>query len=213
MFRRPTIYLVDDHSGFCEAAAKSLRNGFEMAGYAHDAHTAATNVARVRPDLVVIDVCMQMLNAIDAVKEIHDTSPVTRLLFVAQNGETTRPVNLGPFGFLVKIVDFSELPNAIWSVLSDRQTDDEFQPSQLTRREREVVQLLAEGKLMKQVADLLNVSPRTVAFHKYGVMRKLGLHSSAELVRMAVTEGLIASATPGSLYESIPHSSGRSASS
>jgi DNA-binding NarL/FixJ family response regulator len=213
MYSRPAIFLVDDHSDFCEAAMKTLRHTFDVVGCAHDARSAAAKVARVRPDLVVIDVCLRLIDAIDAAQQIREGAPSTRLLFVARDGDTSKPVSIGPLGFLARISDISELPEAIENVLSDRPAEEELQASQLTRREREVVQLLAEGKLMKQVADLLNVSPRTVAFHKYGVMRKLGLHSSAELVRMAVSEGLIGSATPGSPYESTPHSSVRSVSS
>jgi len=213
MFTRPAIFLADDHSDFCEEALKAVRHTFDVVGCAHDTRVAALKVARVRPDLVVIDVCLKLIDALDAAQQIRDAAPATRLLFVARAGESTKPLRIGPLGFLARISNLSELPEAIECVLSDRPAEDDLQASQLTPREREVVQLLAEGKLMKQVADLLNVSPRTVAFHKYGVMRKLGLHSSAELVRMAVSEGLIGSATPGSPYESTPHSSARSVSS
>jgi DNA-binding NarL/FixJ family response regulator len=197
MFSRPAIFLVDDHSDFCEAASKPLRDTFDIVGSAHDANSAVTDVSRLNPDVVVIDVCMRILDAVEAGRKIREASPPARLLFVALTADgspRTKLLNIGPLEFLIAISDMSQLSSAISNVLDghEQRNDENGQGSQLTRREREVVQLLAEGKLMKQVAEVLNVSPRTVAFHKYGVMRKLGLHSSAELVRMAVTEGLIA---------------------
>jgi DNA-binding NarL/FixJ family response regulator len=106
---------------------------------------------------------------------------------------STTTARCGALGFLLRTSQIVDIAEAIWTLLDGTaDTSRGFGEAHLTTREKEVVQLLAEGKLMKQVADMLHVSPRTVAFHKYGVMRKLGLRSSAELVRLAVSKGLVA---------------------
>ena len=196
MFRRPTIFLADDHSQFCELIADSLRTWFDIVGWAHDAPAILAKVEHFRPDIVILDVAMPLLTAIDTAMRIRESVPSAVVMFVTINEErsvATKALKIGALGFLVKTSKASELADAIWSVCDER---DGFagdgRQAQLTTREREVVQLLAQGKLMKQVADLLKVSTRTVAFHKYGVMRKLGLRSSAELVRLAIAEGLVA---------------------
>ncbi len=208
MLRRPTIFLADDHSLFCELITESLDDRFDVVGSAHDGQTAVAEVARLKPDVVMLDVFMPLLNGLDAAMRIRESSPSTRIIFLTMcqdAGMANKALKVGALGFLVKTSAASELPEAIWSVLRgerhvtpsileqmERGECEEGQSPQLTSREREVIQLLAEGRPMKQVADLLKVSTRTVAFHKYGVMRKLGLRSSAELVRLAVAEGLVA---------------------
>jgi DNA-binding NarL/FixJ family response regulator len=190
MFRRPTIYLADDNSGFCEAMSAALRREFDVTGFAHEAGGAVAGAIRHKPDIVALDVSMPMLVAAETAEEIRAALPAVRIIFVALNGHEGQggPLRIGGLGFLVRSTA-AGIADALWEVLGAR---EEVHPAQLTAREKEVVQLLAQGKAMKQVADQLKVSTRTVAFHKYGVMRKLGLHSSAELVRMAVSEGLVA---------------------
>ena len=172
MFRRPTIFLAEGS----ERIGRFLRSRFNIASTSDE-----------KPDIVLLDVSMSLIDAIDAATRIREWAPSARIVFVAV-GDDAKPLNLGTLGFVLRVRSLSDLPDAIWTLIGD----EEVQPTQLTTREREVIQLLAQGKLMKQVADELNLSTRTVAFHKYGVMRKLGLRSSAELVRLAVSEGLVA---------------------
>jgi DNA-binding NarL/FixJ family response regulator len=205
MSRRPTIFLAGDHSRFCERLAASLRQGFDIAGTAFDVPGAISGVARSKPDVVVLDVSMPLHIGIDAALRMRESAPSSLILFIDVNDEAdaeTQVLPIGSVAFLLRIPDPSESMDAIRTLLDDtaaagpsfagRERAESDLQTMLTTREKEVVGLLAQGKLMKQVADLLNVSTRTVAFHKYGVMRKLGLHSSAELVRMAVSEGLVA---------------------
>jgi DNA-binding NarL/FixJ family response regulator len=196
MFKRPTVFVADDHSQFCEAITDSLRRDFDVVGTAHDAQAAVAKLSRVQPDLVVLDVSMMFLTALDVATRIRELSPSTLTMFVSFDPNVramTKAMKIGTLGYLVKSSTPSELSDVIWTLFEERKpANADEKPLQLTTREREVVQLLAQGKLMKQVADQLNVSTRTVAFHKYGVMRKLGLHSSAELVRMAIAQGLVA---------------------
>ena len=193
---RPTVFLADDHAHFCETIEEELRREFQIAGSAHDGQSAVAKVERLKPDVVVLDVTMPLLTGIDTAMRIRECVPAARILFVAIGQDanvTSKALRIGALGFLVMASSASKLPELIWNVFDERGTaSDDGRPAQLTTREREVVQLLAQGKLMKQVATQLNVSTRTVAFHKYGVMRKLGLRSSAELVRLAVSEGLVA---------------------
>jgi DNA-binding NarL/FixJ family response regulator len=194
MFRRPTVFLSGDRARFCDAIAGELRNDFDVVGSANDAAMTVASVSRLRPDAVLIDVGIPLLTGIDVAEQIRESVPSATVVFVAipsENVTATPVLRVGTLGLLIRASTISAVADAIWTLLGEGGVSSPL-AAHLTTREKEVVQLLAAGKLMKQVADQLNVSTRTVAFHKYGVMRKLGLRSSADLVRMAVAQGLVA---------------------
>ena len=166
----------------------SLRREFDVVGTAHEAAATVATVRRLKPDAVLLDVSMSFLQAFEVATAIAAAAPATVVIFVArvENARSAELVRTGELGFLLRARDTDDITTALHELL------DDAPGSELTTREAEVIQLLAQGKLMKQVADLLHVSPRTVAFHKYGVMRKLGLRSNAELVRLALAKGLVA---------------------
>jgi DNA-binding NarL/FixJ family response regulator len=205
MITKSRIVLADDHSLFCDLIACVLREEFEIVGTATNGQTLIKVVESANPDVVVLDVSMPLLNGIDAAKRIRALSPATRVVFLTMNDDpaiAAHAMKAGGSAFLLKTSALSELPQAIRSALRGhryitpsivaRLEDCDYQDrAVLTPREREVIQLLAEGRLMKEAAVVLSVSTRTVAFHKYMAMRKLGIHSSAELVRCAVSEHLV----------------------
>ena len=205
MFNKLRILLADDHSLFSDLLAGALRDEFEVLGSATNGHALIEAVEATKPDVVVVDIAMPILNGIDAARRIHMRSPATRIIFLTMNDDpaiAAHAMAAGGSAFLLKTSALSELPLAIRAVLKGnryitpviaaRLEDCEYQDrAELTPREREVVQLLAEGRLMKEAAALLSVSTRTIAFHKYMAMRKLGIRSSAELIRRAVAEHLV----------------------
>ena len=191
--RHPSIFIADDQSQFCERVVQSLGDRFEVAGLAHDISAVEAAVAGLEPDVVLLDVHMPLLQGLQIAARLRDSAPSAHVLFIGLDEEEVPQVLAGngaPLGVSIRTCHSDALPAAIWGTLQD----DERRPktSHLTSREREVVQLLAEGKVMKEAAVLLNVSTRTIAFHKYTVMRKLGLRSSAELVRLAISQGIVA---------------------
>ena len=213
MLKRPTVFLADAESLLCELVGQSLRDRFDVIGAAYDGPTAVSEVERLKPDVVILNVVMPLLSGIEAATRIRKALPSARIIFLTahyQAGIARRALEIGALGFLLKTSSASELHDAIWTVLRgkrhvtpsivdliDEDIYDGDESSHITAREREVVKLLAEGRAMKQAAKVLQVAPRTIAFHKYNVMRKFDLHSSAELVLLAVSQGLITAMPSG----------------
>lgn len=184
-----------------------------MVGTVSDGRSLVRAAAELRPHLIIVDVSMPLLNGLDAGQQIKELIPSIKLVFLTMNHDAdlaAEAFRRGASGYLLKTCAASELALAVREVLSgksylsptiakdtvhfllrqgDRLVEDR---NKLTERQREVLQLLAEGKGMKQVADVLNIETRTVAFHKYRIMEVLKLHSNAELIRYAVRNHLIA---------------------
>lgn len=207
---RPRILMADDHRMMLEAFKSVLEPDLEVVGMVTDGRTLLEECARLHPDLVLLDVAMPLLNGLDAGRQLRARQPSVKLIYVTMNpnpdlaGEALR---LGACGYLLKNSAVPELKQAIAEALAGRSyitpliTRDVVgaliqprSPEQaLSVRQREVIQLLAEGKSMKEVGAILNLTPRTVAFHKYRLMAQLHLKTSAELVKFAVRLGLVAS--------------------
>jgi len=168
-------------------------------------------VASIHPQLVLVDVAMPLLNGLDAGEQVRHKMPDVKIIFVTMNHDAeliAEAFRRGASGFLPKTAAAAELLQAIREVLNGRtylspalaagtirsllRSEKAREPVALTSRQREVLQLLAEGKLMKEVASVLNMKDRTVAFHKYRIMEKLNLHNTSELVRYAVRNNIIA---------------------
>lgn len=208
------VLLADDHAVVLEGLRRILdRPGFEIVGAVRDGRDLVKAAADLDPDLVIADVSMPVLNGIDAARQILKSDPRTKIVFLSMHPDVTYAVeamNAGASGYLLKNEAGEELLQAIRGVLEgrtyvtpsldapvkralqDRRTRSRGNQASLTSRQREVLQLLAEGKQAKEIARVLNVSTRTVEFHKYRIMEALGLKTVAELASYAFKHGMIA---------------------
>jgi len=210
--KRPRILLADDHKLMAEALQHLLQTEFDVIGTVADGRALIKAAAELKPELVVVDIGMPLLNGLDAADQLKALHPEIKVVFLTQNREPRYAVEAfrrKASGYLLKDSAASELTTAIREVLQGRSyvspliakgmRNDPLTPApgdpglrELSSREREVLQLLAEGKSMKEVAAVLDISRRTVEFHKYRVMELLGVKTNAELVQYAIKHGLIA---------------------
>ncbi|HUO33539.1 MAG TPA: response regulator transcription factor [Candidatus Acidoferrum sp.] len=208
---RPRVLLADDHLMLAEALSKLLEPTCEVVGLVQDGRTLLKAAGQLRPDIIVLDIGMPQLNGLDAARQLkHDTAGV-KLIFITMNedpylvGEAFRA---GASAYLLKKGAAFELTKAITEVLkgktyvtpcmseglakiSLRNPGSRKRAPEPTPRQRQVIQLLAEGHSMKEAADLLNVTKRTIASHKYTIMDLLQLKSNAELVQYAIKHRII----------------------
>lgn len=205
---RARILLADDHAMLLEAFRALLEPEFEVVGTATDGRMLLTEFARLTPDVVVIDIGMPLLNGLEAGRHLKAQQRSVKLIYLTMSPEPDlagAALRLGASGYVLKSSAASELKLAIHEALAGRTyvtplitqdivsllLDQPDRPQALTSRQREVLQLLAEGRSMKEVAAILSVTPRTVAFHKYRMMEQLHLKTSAELVQYAVKHGIV----------------------
>ena len=207
---RPRVLLADDHTLLLGAFEKLLSEDCDVVGQVSDGRALVEAAEELKPDIVVLDISMPLLNGLEAGRQIKRKLPGTKLVFVTMNEDTDLAADAfraGASGYLLKQSATSELMAAIRQVMEGRSYvtpliteglvgslmhHDETAPSnELTPRQREVLQLLAEGRSMKEVASLLSLTPRTVAFHKYRIMEQLKIKSSAELVQYAVKHHIV----------------------
>ena len=208
---RARIFLADDHSLLLDAFKKLLEPEYEIVGTATDGRMMLNMVKNLAPDLVLMDIAMPNLNGFDAGEKLKKILPDVKLMFLTVNEDAdmvTEAFRIGASGYLLKSSAASELFEAIDAVLNSknyvspklaRSMDEAFikNPGSqkvhgvLSMRQREVLQLLAEGKTMKQVASVLNITARTVAFHKYQIMETLDIKSNSELIQYAVKNGIV----------------------
>lgn len=206
----PRVLLADDHELLLGAFRKLLADDCEIVGQVSDGRALLAAVEQLKPDVVVLDIAMPVLNGLDAGRQIKSRWPAVKLVYLTMNEDpdlAAEAFRSGASGYLLKRSATSELVTAIREAMMGRTyvtplitagllesiMNGSGQPSghQLTPRQREVLQLLAEGRSMKEVASLLEVTPRTVAFHKYQMMEQLGLKSTAELIQYAVRHHVI----------------------
>jgi len=206
----PRVLLADDHNMLLGAFAKLLASECEIVGTASDGRTLVVEAMRLKPDVVVLDIAMPLLNGLDAGRQIKQLRKETKLVFVTMNEDSELAAGAfraGASAYLLKRSAASELLLAVREVMSGRSYVTPLvteglvgslmdaasgkPPHELTPRQREVLQLLAEGHSMKRAAALLNVTPRTVAFHKYRMMEQLNIRSSAELIQFAITHHIV----------------------
>jgi DNA-binding NarL/FixJ family response regulator len=211
MNRRPRILLADDHAMLLDAFQRLLEPECEIVGKAADGRALIELALKSHPEIIVLDISMPLLNGMDACAQLRRVLPDVKFVFLTVNEDpdlAAEAIGLGASAFLLKGSASRELILAIESALSGRTyitplitkgkplgvfLSEAAKPlhQKLSPRQREVLQLLAEGKLMKEAADILNLTPRTIAFHKYAIMEQLGLKTSAELVQYAVAHSLV----------------------
>jgi DNA-binding NarL/FixJ family response regulator len=206
----PRVLLADDHALVLGAFEKLLAGECEVVGQVSDGRALVAAAEKLRPDIIVLDISMPILNGLDAGRQVKQTLKDVRLVFLTMNEDpdlAAEAFRAGAAGYLLKRSAASELTTAIREVMQGRSyvtplmtqglvgsllTHDDRKPSEeLTPRQREVLQLLAEGRSMKEVASVLSLTPRTVAFHKYRMMEQLKVKSTAELIQYAVKHHIV----------------------
>jgi len=208
--RKPRVLLADDHTLVVEAFTKLLEPEFEVVGTVADGRALLASALRLSPDVVVIDLGMPLLNGMDAGHELKHSLPQAKLIVLTMSEDydlAAEALRHWASAYLLKKSAGSELVKAIRQVLKGntyvtpkvaQRLLEEFvrnprpeRTKALTPRQREVLQSLAEGRTMKEVAAILNVATRTVAFHKYRIMEEYGLKTNSDLVRFAIREHIV----------------------
>lgn len=210
---RSRVLIADDHTLVAELCKKLLEAEFDVVGTACDGRALVRMATDLKPDVIVVDVAMPILNGLDAGQQIKQKMPAVKLVYLTMNPDpevAAEAFRRGASGYLLKTCAADEMVIAVRRVLrgisylSPSLSKDAVhylrnqskmlieEQERLTERQREVLQLLAEGKVMKEVGGILNMTTRTVAFHKYRIMEVIGARSNAELVRYAVRTHMIA---------------------
>jgi DNA-binding NarL/FixJ family response regulator len=209
---RTTVLLADDHVILTDSLVPLLRHEFEVVGVARDGRTLIEMAKEKRPDVIVVDISMPHLNGIDATRMLRKDVPSAKCVFLSMHADlplVEEAFRVGASGFVLKMCDLSEFVEAIKSVakgatyitpllagdlisvILTAAAKGPAQDTPLTARQREVLQLLAEGKTMKEAAALMGISTRTAESHKYEIMRQLGVQDTAALVKYAIRIKLV----------------------
>ncbi len=208
---RPRVLLADDHQLFRDALRRMLEPSCEVVGSVGDGRALLTMAHQLHPDLILMDIAMPLLTGLNAGRQLKQLLPRIHLIYLTMVEDAdviNEALRLGASGFLSKHSEEAELWAAIHAALEGKifvsplagtamsETGRQLPHRRdrgmaLTPRQRQVLQLLAEGHSMKEVGSILNVAARTIAFHKYRMMAELEIKSSAELVRYAITEGIV----------------------
>ena len=208
---RTKVLLADDHTLLLEAFKHLLEPEFVVVGAVADGRAVLVAARTLKPDVIVLDIAMPLLNGLEAARQLQGMSPRPKLIFLTMNPDpdiAAEALRVGASGYLLKTSATSELIKAIRDAVHGlkyvtpamkRELEEVFiedprgekGPRMLSPRQREVLQLLVEGRPMKQIADILNVAPRTVAYHKYKMMADLRLKTTAELIQYALKNKIV----------------------
>jgi DNA-binding NarL/FixJ family response regulator len=206
---KPRILLADDHRMVAEGLKGILTEEFELVGIVEDGRAMVAAARKLRPDVIVADISMPLLNGIDALAPLKQDNPDVRVVFLTMHRDAAyarRALDAGASGFVLKHSAPAELVLAVRAALQGRTfitpdlAAEVFRTAKesnadplaaLTPRQREILQRVAEGKSAKEIAAALGLSARTVEFHKYTVMEALGVENSAELIRFAIKHDLV----------------------
>lgn len=207
------ILVADDHTLLADGFRLMLEPEFQVVGSVEDGHELLSAATKLKPDVVLMDISMPLLNGIDAAQRLRKLLPACKIIFVTMHSDpdyVTAAFRAGASGYVLKRAAAMELITAIRQVLQGRHyvtpmvTKEALSSfmggggskgrlaDELTSRQREVLQLVAEGHTRKEIATLLNISVKTVEFHKAGIMDELKLRTSAQLIRYAIDHGLLA---------------------
>jgi DNA-binding NarL/FixJ family response regulator len=211
---KPRLLIADDHKIFAEGLKRLLQEDFDIAGLVEDGRELVAAAEKLRPDVIVADISMPMLNGIEAVRQIKKVHPEIKVVFLTMHPDAAYAVSAfkaGASGYVLKHSAPDELITAIHEGLKGRtyvtpliagkllQAYQSGSPSgigtdlsiNLSSRQREVLQLLAEGHSVKDIASILNIAVKTAEYHKYRLMEELGINTTAELIRYAVKQGIM----------------------
>jgi DNA-binding NarL/FixJ family response regulator len=209
--QKPTVLIADDHTLVVDAFRKLLEPNYEIVGTVGDGLALLDQAPLLRPDVIIIDIGMPLLNGLAAGQRLKRLVPKSRIVFVTMNDDgdlATEALRAGASGYLLKSSAGTELLTALREVLRGavyvtplikqameeafvRNPETSMAEKKLTARQVEVLQLLAEGRGMKEVAEILKLTPRTVAFHKYRMMEQLQISTTAQLVQFAVKHHIV----------------------
>ena len=208
---RLRVLIADDHSVVAEGLRSLLEKRYDVVGIVRNGRELLVKAPELKPDVIVLDIGMPLLNGLDAAERLKSSLPQAKLVFLTMNDDpnlAAAALNLGAVGYVLKHAAASELLKAVSEVLQGRayvtaklraenwavreKRARQFS-KELTRRQQDVLQLLAEGRPMKEVADILKLSEKTVMFHKYHIMHAFNLKNNAELVLFALKRHLISS--------------------
>lgn len=211
--KRTKILIADDHSMVIDGLRGLLEPEYEVVGAVNDGRAVLPEVQNLKPDVVIIDISMPLLNGLDCTRQLREAGCTAKILILTMHPDATlaqEALAAGASGYLLKSSPGSELKGALKEVLQGRTylspavTRDVLEVmgrmtsihenvwAHLTPRQREVLQLLAEGKSHKEIASILNISVKTAEYHKYAILGTLGLKTNAELVQYAIRHGIIA---------------------
>jgi DNA-binding NarL/FixJ family response regulator len=206
------ILIADDHNLIAELCKTLLETDFEVVGVVADGRALVQAAGQLKPDVIVLDVAMPILNGLDAGRQVKEMLPCVKLVYLTMNSDpeiAAEAFGRGASGYLLKTCAASEMVQAVREVLRGKtylsralsrhaidclrwQHKELVNESErLTDRQREVLQLLAEGKVMKEIGCILKMTTRTVAYHKYRIMEALGVKTNAELVKYAVRNHIV----------------------
>jgi DNA-binding NarL/FixJ family response regulator len=212
--KRVRILLADDHTLICSAFEKLLEPHYEIAGSVGDGRALLKAAAELRPDVVLLDITMPLLNGLDAGRELKKMMPAVKLIYLTMNADSdfaVEALRAGASAYVLKNSESSELLQAINDALKGisfvspqirKAIEETFirdpravaRPKHLTDRQVEVLQMLAEGRTMQQIADILQITRRTVRFHKSRIMEELEITTNSQLVQYAMMRHMIAAA-------------------
>jgi DNA-binding NarL/FixJ family response regulator len=213
MTSRPRVLIADDHTLVAELCKRLLETEFDVVGVVGDGRALLRAADKLKPDVIVVDLAMPVLNGLDAGQQVKEILPAVKLVYLTMNPDVdvaAEAFERGASGYLLKTCAAAEMVVAVRQVLRGKSyisrgmSRDAIdclrwqhkelvnEEDRLTDRQREVLQLLAEGKVMKEVGGILNMTTRTVAYHKYRMMEVLGVNSNAELVKYAVRNHIVA---------------------
>ena len=210
--KKPRVLLADDHTFVLEGFKKLLEDHCQLVGAVEDGRTLIETTLNLQPDLVILDISMPRLNGIEAAKKLKKQAPAVKLIFVTMHADTAyinAAFRAGASGYLLKQSAATELMQAVQSVMNDKfymtplitkEVMTSFlNPTQtrlatiddLTTRQHEILQLVAEGLSAKEIAEQLKISHRTVEFHKTKIMEQLNVHSTTDLIKYAMAHGFV----------------------
>ena len=206
------ILLGDDHALILDGLRAALQPQFEIAGMAQDGKALVGAAEQLRPDLVVLDISMPLLNGFESARQIKKILPSAKLIFLSQHlnpAYLKQALKIGASGYVLKSGATEELQKAITTVIRgkiyitpafgedviaglwNRAGEISNESEELTDRQREILQLIVEGRANKEIADVLHLSIKTVEFHRARIMARLGVRTVAELTKVALQQGLI----------------------
>lgn len=210
--KRSRVLLADDHVLILEGLQRILEPYHEVVGAVRDGRSLVDAALRLKPDLIILGITMPLLNGIDVARQIRKSLPRVKLLFLtvhANPANLREALNAGATGYILKSSTREEILDGVNKALAGQTyisrgiVAEDFDlsrwqrgkgtgsPAALTSREREILQMLSEGRTAKEAGSMLSISPKTVAFHRNNIKRKLGVRKTVELIRRAIHDGLV----------------------